>query len=707
MFFAIFLFFALFSCEKQETYRITWQNDNGTLLKTDENMALGETPVYTGDTPSKAETEEFYYTFIGWTPEITIVSGSKTYTATFTAYKKSYLVVFKNDDEAILSEQSIEYGSSATPPLNPMKEGFIFSGWNKDYHSIKGDTVIYPLYEENLLTITWKNHDGTFLKADEDFALGEMPAYTGLTPSKTETDELYYIFAGWTPEITVVSEAKTYTATFTAHKKSYSVVFKDYDDFVLMQMTVVYGTNVLPPPNPNRYLGHHFVDWDQDFSFITKDTVVYAVYEINTYTVVWKNDDGTLLHTDENVPYLTDPEYTGMVPTKDGEEHFVYEFIGFSPNLSPVVKNVTYITQFKPKYNYPDYYVLLTDDDFSGHDDGWFIYKGDDDYIIIPEYIKGKKVTKASLDKQDRLLKNKPHVKSVIFENPHNIVDVSFLFYKHQSEVIELDYLYLPNITTTESMLEDSKMLALDVSRLDTSNVTKMTKMFKFAEAKTIHFGEFNTANITHFNEMFAYAFAESLDLSSFDTSKATTMAQMFNHAAAENMNLSSFNTSKVTDMNTMFYASQATSLDLSSFDTSLITSMISMFAFSEAISINLSSFNTANVTNMSYMFNQAKAISLDLSSFDTSNISNMERMFYWSRAQSIDFSSFNTSKVTNMSSMFERSRALVLDLSTFDFANLNFASSIFKDCYATHCYLATQELCDRFNKQKNIFTVK
>ncbi len=68
-------------------YIVRWMLEDGTILETDYER-YGITPKYDGSTPSKAETDEFTYEFIGWQPEISMVTKDIDYTAVFKAIPK-------------------------------------------------------------------------------------------------------------------------------------------------------------------------------------------------------------------------------------------------------------------------------------------------------------------------------------------------------------------------------------------------------------------------------------------------------------------------------------------------------------------------------------------------------------------------------------------------------------------------------------------
>ena len=47
----------------EQTYTITWLNDDGTVLEVDTDVAKDATPSYDGDTPTKEDDEKYSYTF--------------------------------------------------------------------------------------------------------------------------------------------------------------------------------------------------------------------------------------------------------------------------------------------------------------------------------------------------------------------------------------------------------------------------------------------------------------------------------------------------------------------------------------------------------------------------------------------------------------------------------------------------------------------
>lgn len=75
----------LCSCGGQKRFVIRWENYDGTVLEIDNDVVSGSMPSFDGDTPTKASTAQYSYTFSGWSPSITAVTGDKTYTAQFSS----------------------------------------------------------------------------------------------------------------------------------------------------------------------------------------------------------------------------------------------------------------------------------------------------------------------------------------------------------------------------------------------------------------------------------------------------------------------------------------------------------------------------------------------------------------------------------------------------------------------------------------------
>ena len=81
-------------------FTVTWKNDDGTVIETDDNAIYGSMPTYNSENPKKDFDAENNYTFAGWDKEIEEVTGTATYTAT---YKSEARVFFKEIGNAVYS----------------------------------------------------------------------------------------------------------------------------------------------------------------------------------------------------------------------------------------------------------------------------------------------------------------------------------------------------------------------------------------------------------------------------------------------------------------------------------------------------------------------------------------------------------------------------------------------------------------------------
>ena len=99
-------------------YNITFVDEDGeTVLKAATAYDYGTlaADIVKPATPTKAATQQYTYTFAGWSPSVANVTADATYRATYNSTTNQYTVTFYDEDgETVLDTDTVDYGTNAT-----------------------------------------------------------------------------------------------------------------------------------------------------------------------------------------------------------------------------------------------------------------------------------------------------------------------------------------------------------------------------------------------------------------------------------------------------------------------------------------------------------------------------------------------------------------------------------------------------------------
>ena len=167
--------------------------------------------------------------------------------------KVSY--VFKDWDGTVLKEGKVNEWTKPTAPADPTRAAtaqytYTFAWWNPEVAKITKKTVYTATYTStvNQYTITFVDEDGTTELDEQTLDYWATPVYAGETPTKESTAQYTYTFNGWTPAIATVTWDATYTATYEATPRNYTVTITPNDDTMgsvtTESVVVAYGTAI-------------------------------------------------------------------------------------------------------------------------------------------------------------------------------------------------------------------------------------------------------------------------------------------------------------------------------------------------------------------------------------------------------------------------------------------------------------------------------
>jgi uncharacterized repeat protein (TIGR02543 family) len=240
----------------------------------------------------------------------------------------TYTVTFKDHDGTEIETQTVHHGSAATAPTDLIREGYTFTGWDKEFSNVTSNLTVTALYSINTHTVTFKDHDGTVLKT-------QTVEHGSAATAPSDPTRAGYTFTGWNIAFTHVTSNLTVTALYSeiGAPVTYTVTFLDHDGKILKTEIVNPGASATAPQNPSR-TGYTFTGWDAAFSNVTDHLSVTALYSIITYTVIFKDYDGTVLETE--IVHHGSSANAPTDPTRAG-----YTFTGWDKAFSNVTSNLT------------------------------------------------------------------------------------------------------------------------------------------------------------------------------------------------------------------------------------------------------------------------------------------------------------------------------------------------------------------------------
>ena len=337
-------------------YLVTFLNEDNTVISS-KNYKYGETPIAPAD-PVKPNTAEYTYTFNGWDKAIAQVQGPQTYKATYTATKNSYTITWQDENGSLIDQTTVEYGQIPAH-ADPVKQNtaeytYTFSGWTPAVVAVTGNATYKATFSaiKNKYLITFRDENGTELKSEE-VEYGVMPIAPA-NPAKESSAQYNYTFAGWTPTITIVTQAATYTATYTSALREYLVTFLNEDNTVISSKNYKYGETPVAPADPVKQntaeYTYTFTGWTPTVVAVTGDATYKATFNAtkNSYTITWQNEDGSLI--DQTiVEYGQVPAHAD--PIKQNTAEYTYTFAGWTPSVVAVTSNATYKATFNATKN--------------------------------------------------------------------------------------------------------------------------------------------------------------------------------------------------------------------------------------------------------------------------------------------------------------------------------------------------------------------
>ncbi len=360
---------------EESVFTVTFKDYNGMVLS-EQQIQKGSAATAPAD-PVRAADAQYTYSFKGWDKDFSNITENTVVTAVYDSVVNVYTVTFMSHDGKVLDTQQVEYGNSATAPVAPEIDGYVFTGWDTEFDSITKETTVTAQYRERgeSYSVTFVDYDGTLISVQlvekgESAQAPEDPTREG------------HAFAGWDKAFDNVTEDITVTATyseltgflmgsFNNWQKVDALMPTSDSNVVSIEIELEEGTYLFKILQDGEWFGNPGIIEDTTektsatgwlmeigadnctlqasgglytFSFNLTTGSLVVQHRSQLCKVTFVDYDGTVLSTQtiEKGKAAKSPAY----PEREADEQYTYVFAGWDSDYSKVITDMTITAKY-------------------------------------------------------------------------------------------------------------------------------------------------------------------------------------------------------------------------------------------------------------------------------------------------------------------------------------------------------------------------
>ena len=357
-----------------DEFQLTWDANGGETVNagTHGSVAFGTTPL----TP--ATVKRTGYTQKGWATSPDATSPTNVLYAMpnedltyYAVWEINQRTITWNANGGVLATAGtngkVNYNTQITPATTADRVGYTFIGWNTSADATTtiepattmpdNDLTYYAVWQVHQHNLKWYPNGGSFTNSDPSGLVNygdtiKMPLVNrtdykmsgwGLTQDATPDDVV-------TPEETMPDNDLTYYAIWIL-KTNYVTWKLNYyadDDKNHTSTSVDVGNPIVAPTNAPTRPHYQFIGWSEtrdgepidDFGIMdTNKKTYYAIWQINSNTLAWDANGGTILSNGTNGTVEFDTPLTPATAERTG-----YAFKGWALSSTATVNDTVRIT---------------------------------------------------------------------------------------------------------------------------------------------------------------------------------------------------------------------------------------------------------------------------------------------------------------------------------------------------------------------------